>query len=71
MGHNLGMEHDFIDQNNPELYVPRFDSKGRPCSKIGGIMDYEEPFFKWSTCSVEDFNKYFNKIKKWCLKLNE
>ena len=64
MGHNLGMVHDFLDK---EGKVPRFDSKGNPCSKIGGIMDYYGASNIWSTCSVEDFTAYYNSVDPYCL----
>ena len=53
VGHNLGMEHDFVGApgNN------RYDSQGRLCTGIGGVMDYYGEVFQWSTCSIEDFNK--------------
>ena len=49
---------------------PRFDSKGKPCTKIGGIMDYNGPMNRWSTCSVEDLNKLVAKSSPFCLKTN-
>jgi hypothetical protein len=52
VGHNVGMDHDFNGSS------PRYDSQGRTCTNIGGIMDYyQDPYNKWSTCSNEDFNK--------------
>jgi hypothetical protein len=41
MGHNLGMNHDFTSITNG-VRVPRFDSANRPCTDIGGIMDYDQ-----------------------------
>ena len=64
IGHNLGMEHDFND-DYPEEH--RLDSKKRPCSGVGGVMDYYNEKTCWSTCSVEDFKAYVNSMEKFCL----
>jgi len=64
IGHNLGMEHDFNDDPRNK----RVDSKGRPCSGVGGVMDYYGTVNKWSTCSVEDFTKLVDSMKTFCLK---
>jgi hypothetical protein len=65
LGHNLGMMHDFKD--DPK--IKRVDSKNRPCSGIGGVMDYYGNVNKWSTCSVEDFTKLVDTTKpSFCLK---
>lgn len=57
IGHNLGMDHDFIGSQG----VIRRDAQGRSCTNIGGVMDYNQrPFDKWSTCSVQDFLGYYN-----------
>ena len=54
VGHNTGMDHDF----NGSAGNPRYDSQGRTCTNIGGIMDYfQDPYSRWSTCSNEDFNR--------------
>jgi hypothetical protein len=50
LGHNLGMNHDF--GNSPSDY--RYDSQGRLCTGINGVMDYAARD-KWTTCSYEDF----------------
>ena len=40
LGHNLGMDHDFVD-NNGRSY--RFDKVSRrPCTDTGGFMDYDQ-----------------------------
>ena len=39
IGHNMGMAHDF-DQTKGNSEDPRFDSKGKKCTGLGGIMDY-------------------------------
>jgi hypothetical protein len=64
LGHNLGMMHDFKD--DPK--IKRVDSKNRPCSGIGGVMDYYGNVNKWSTCSVEDFTKLVDSSSPFCLK---
>ncbi len=38
MGYNLGMHVDFYYLT---VKLPRFDSANRPCTDIGGVMDYE------------------------------
>lgn len=63
LGHNMGMDHDFID--DPEN--KRTDSKGNPCSGVGGVMDYYGQVDKWSTCSVEDITKYIASQSPFCL----
>ena len=66
IGHNMGMEHDFL---NGDTNQKRYDSKGRLCTGQGGVMDYSQKAVdKWSTCSVEDFTKYFNSMTTYCLK---
>jgi len=64
IGHNMGMDHDFGDDTS----IKRFDSKGRPCSGVGGVMDYYGTVDKWSTCSAEDMTKYINSQPTFCLK---
>lgn len=55
------MSHDFIGTKE----VTRFDSKGQPCTKVGGIMDYwldkVNDASLWSTCSLEDMTKLLAK----------
>ncbi len=36
LGHNLGMNHDFLSSPSD----PRYDSQGRICTGINGVMDY-------------------------------
>ena len=57
IGHLLGMRHDFLvdSQNNV-----RFDKNQNRCTNINGIMDYTGDMRIWSTCSVEDFKKYYS-----------
>ena len=51
------MDHDFDDVKEKI----RKDSKGNPCTKVGGIMDYwsnkESDVSLWTTCSLEDMTK--------------
>ena len=61
IGHNLGMDHDF------GVNGPRFSSTSKPCTSIGGYMDYLANPNKWSPCSVDDFTAYFNSVNPWCL----
>ena len=51
VGHNTGMNHDF----NGAPGNTRYDSQGRTCTNIGGVMDYYGVVNRWSTCSNEDF----------------
>ncbi len=68
LGHNLGMEHDFVDDDPKK---PRVDSNGIACTGIGSIMDYakgnEGNKRQWSTCSVEDMTGMINTYPN-CLK---
>ena len=59
------MQHDFKDPKQ----LPRKDKSGKPCTNIGGIMDYgQTKTYIWSTCSVEDFKAYVAKSQgKFCL----
>jgi len=67
IGHNLGMKHDF-NNGNPKDH--RYSSKGKACSKVGGVMDYYgKTTDKWTDCSIEDFTAYYNKVRTWCLPL--
>ena len=59
IGHNLNMDHDFVGS---DVNAVRRDSQGNSCTKIGGVMDYYGTVSKWSTCSVEDFQSYFNRV---------
>jgi len=60
LGHNVGLSHDFVKDPNDV----RYDSKGKRCTNVGGIMDYamsnEKDSSSWSSCSVEDFTKLMN-----------
>ena len=67
VGHNLGMDHDFITQDKPRYY------KGENCNKQG-IMSYGDSRpKKWSKCSRNDFMAIYNHYisygsDQWCLK---
>ena len=63
IGHNLGMYHDF----GASTSTHRYDSNGNDCTGIGGYMDYVSNPNKWSTCSVEDYTTYYNRVNPWCL----
>jgi len=76
-GHNLGMHHDFVDDNRKS---PRYDTNGRPCKDHSYFMDYVFPPYtsynpmpsSWSGCSIDDFKAAYQMIKtkdgKYCLK---
>jgi hypothetical protein len=60
------MEHDFANEDPSQK---RYDSKGKLCTGVGGVMDYGTKMPDlWSSCSVEDFKKYFNQQNPFCLK---
>jgi len=66
LGHSLGMPHDFCSDKSctadSERKHPRLDSKGKACWG-NSIMDYDqETINKWSTCSVESMNAWYNQI---------
>ena len=70
LGHNIGMHHDYYEDGNAN----RVSSSGSSCSNIGGVMDNARVAHVqhvWSTCSNEDFDKYYNTIlkknKEFCL----
>ena len=71
IGHNLGMNHDFNGNGNLNPKNPRTARNGQRCTNIGGIMDYS--FYadnrnKWSACSVQDLNDYYNSANgRFCL----
>ena len=66
LGHVLGMTHDFrlVGTEKAPKMVDRYDSKKKRCKGQRGFMDYIANPNKWSTCSVEDFIKFYNKIHK-------
>lgn len=70
LGHNLGMLHDFVRTPSRTRYTRR----GQRCSRIGGIMDYTSRRVRWSPCSVQDLNDYYNRIvrqqRRFCLPSN-
>lgn len=55
IGHALGMHHDFSSSGGHRY------SRGHICTNIGGFMDYGPNPNKWSPCSVEDFQTFFNR----------
>ena len=58
MNHDFGSTSDgFRNQG-----VFRRASNGQPCSSVNGFMDYVANPNKWSRCSIEDFQKYYNGI---------
>ena len=63
VGHNLGMGHDFIGEQQPRPF------KGEDCN-CKGIESYcgYKPL-KWSECSRNDFLAHYNSIggSNWCL----
>ena len=61
IGHSVGINHDFVGSDTT---VTRYDSKGRKCINVGGIMDYalvnENDTNTWSGCSIDDFTASMN-----------
>ena len=63
IGHNLGMDHDFGDNNRK-----RYSKSGQLCTGVRGTMDYDannganfHNNAKWSECSNEDWRADFNR----------
>ena len=61
LGHNLGMNHDFIDPYTSPKTIFR-DSNGVSCTDDHGVMDYYVKVQKWTTCSVERFAQHYNNV---------
>jgi len=60
-GHNLGMQHDFIDPFTSPKTI-RTDATGVSCTNANGVMDYYVTVTKWSKCSVEAFTAHYNDV---------
>ena len=60
IGHALGMRHDF-DKNGNRLDI-RYDTKGKPCTNINGLLDYGDrsDVDKFTSCSKEDFSNWYD-----------
>merc|ERR1712029_1273030 len=55
IGHNLGMDHDFIKQKKDGSYqYKKYQNEAADCR---GIMDYKDGT-GWSKCSARDFSRY-------------
>ena len=67
MGHNLGMEHDFLSGKRGRTCGP---GQGVPG---GGMMNYGKPLGAkiWSDCSTQDFTRYFQQHQPFCLKTSK
>ena len=67
MGHNLGMEHDFLPGKRGRTCGP---GQGVPG---GGMMNYGKPLGAkiWSDCSTQDFTRYFQQHQPFCLKTSK
>jgi len=57
LGHNVGMLHDFD---------PVHGGKGGPCDNQG-LMSYDNVPDRWSTCSNNDFKKWYNSRDNTCM----
>jgi len=65
LGHNLGMDHDFVGS------VTNYKKNPSGNGVCMGYMDYTVKDIKeekWSECSNKDMQDYLNKIKSNCLK---
>ena len=61
IGHNLGMDHDFNNDESTRYY------NGKACNSKG-VMSYGEKEKEWSQCSKNDFKAYYNiERNNWCL----
>merc|ERR1711881_474626 len=56
LGHSLNMDHDFKGQSTS---TPRYDSSGKSCLTVAGMMSYKETKTTWSTCSKEALAVHF------------
>jgi hypothetical protein len=61
LGHKLGMPDEYIQFLPPPGLLLK-DSKGVNCTGDNGVMDSDLFPKKWTTCSVEMFTCYYNKI---------
>ena len=68
MAHNLGIDHDCI--NNyclywiKDKYVGLKEYNGKQCD---GYMDYQDATKGWSRCARRDFRNYVNSVPNFCL----
>ena len=73
LGHNLGMNHDFIDPYTSPKTIFR-DAAGNTCTDVNGVMDYYVTVQKWTTCSVERFTQHYNNVVSsqgsFCMPIN-
>ena len=58
IGHIVGMFHDFKMAKGK--WSDRYDSRGKKCTKVGGIMDGSGDRTKWTNCSNEAFHKTYH-----------
>lgn len=70
IGHALGMEHDFVRRSSSNRYGKRYDSKGKRCgskrNEYNNVMSYIwklRESERFSSCSKEDFTKFYSKWK--------
>ena len=65
IGHNLGMDHDFIqsvyDSGNGYEYRTYKTANSADCR---GLMDYIDDGVGWSKCSASDFSNYITNVGK-------
>ena len=68
MAHNLGIQHDCINNYcsywNPAKYVGLKEYNGKQCD---GYMDYNDATKGWSGCAGRDFRNYVNSVPRFCL----
>ena len=75
LGRNLGMGWDY--NTNGTNILPRYTQHGEQCTGRYGFMEYSglardfkhpNDTLKWSPCSVEDFETYYNNVQPFCLR---
>ena len=62
LGHQLGILHDYREINGTKS-GGRFAMKtGNECTNIHGIMDFDSARIRWSECSAEDLERYYQEV---------
>jgi len=68
IGHNLGMQHDFNDDEGVDSNRFCETDTSYNCKNQGGIMDYFQPTTTtWTCCSNSDFLNYYESRQPFCL----
>ena len=68
MAHNLGIDHDCINDNciywDKKNYIGLKEYNGTKCD---GYMDYDDKTLGWSGCATRDFKNYVDGVLDFCL----